>query len=330
MTKKCEFIDNNGNRCNIFPSYGYNGKRTYCVAHKKNDMNSAIKRYKCPCGKQPIFGFSNDEKPTCCQNCKKDGMIDIKSYKCPCGTRPTFGFPDDEKATCCSKCKKDEMIDIRNKKCSCGKIPTFGFPDDEKATCCLNCKKDGMINIKNTRCRANEYDIPCPITGNRNYDGFCTHCFAHLFPSHPKTQNIRKKSKELQVVSYISSKYEGFLHDKPLYVDLNGGCCPSKCRIDLRKLINNTLLCIEIDEEQRSYHLKEDRYNNLFIDFSGKYIFIRYNPDKYTDKDGKRKNPFFNTRMDRLEEELRKHMERIEKGENKELVEIHYLYYNRK
>ena len=73
---------------------------------------------------------------------------------------------------------------------------------------------------------------------------------------------------------------------------MRGGCCATKRRIDLRKIINNTLLCIEVDEEQHKSYVKHDesnRYNDLFMDISGKYIFIRYNPDKFADKDKKQK-----------------------------------------
>ena len=318
--------------CGKHPSFGFpkDKKATCCKDCKKNGMFNIITR-KCSCGKIPNFGFPDDETPTCCSDCKKDDMIDIKSKKCSCGEkRPTFGFPDDETPTCCSDCKKDDMINIISRKCSCGeKQPTFGFPDDEKATCCIGCKKDGMIDIKHSLCKANEQKIPCPQRGNPKYDNYCTHCFSHLFPSDPRTQQIRKKSKELQVVSYIANKYEEFYHDKPLYVNLSGGCCPTRKRIDLRKLINNTLLCIEIDEKQRPYHLKEDRYNDLYMDFSGKYIFIRYNPDPYKDNKRKEQDPDFETRMERLEGEIEKQIERIEKGENKELLEIIYLFWNK-
>ena len=43
-------------------------------------------------------------------------------------------------------------------------------------------------------------------------------------------------------------KYEGFKHDKSFDVDLEGGCCATKRRVDIRKLIGNTMLCIEVDE----------------------------------------------------------------------------------
>ena len=149
------------------------------------------------------------------------------------------------------------------------------------------------------------------------------------------TQNNKckhsKKSKELQVVSYILSKLDGFIHDKPFYVDLEGGCCATKRRIDLRRLINNTMLCIEIDENQHKSYIKQNenvRYDDLFMDFSGKYIFIRYNPDRFKDKYGKMKNPFFDTRMEVLDNVINKHILRIIAQDNDNLVEIHHLFYD--
>ena len=97
-------------------------------------------------------------------------------------------------------------------------------------------------------CRANgeAYNSGCRTLGNRRLDRFCTHCFANFFPDDPRTLNINK-SKELQVVAHIASTYDGFVHDRPLYVDLQGGCCSTKRHIDICKLINNTMLRIEVD-----------------------------------------------------------------------------------
>lgn len=171
----------------------------------------------------------------------------------------------------------------------------------------------------------------CTTAKNKNYDDYCTHCFAHLFPSDPRTLKIHKASKEIRVISYINQYFEGFIHDKPLYVDLKGGCCDSKRRIDLRKLIISTLLGVEVDEHQHKGYNKQDelnRYDNLFLDFSGRYIFIRYNPDKYKDDKGVVRNPSFKTRMKVLIKEIEKQIKKIEDEENKELVEIIYLYYD--
>ena len=48
-------------------------------------------------------------------------------------------------------------------------------------------------------------------------------------------------------------------------------------RIDLRMLIDSTMLCIEIDEKQHKNYIEYDeniRCDNLFMDFSGKYIYL--------------------------------------------------------
>ena len=42
------------------------------------------------------------------------------------------------------------------------------------------------------------------------------------------------------------------------------------------------MLCKEVNENQYKYYIKEkeiERYNDLFMEFSGKYIFTRSNPD---------------------------------------------------
>jgi hypothetical protein len=66
---------------------------------------------------------------------------------------------------------------------------------------------------------------------------------------------------------------------------------------------------------------------DIYMDYSGKYIFIRYNPDKYK-FDNKMKNPKFETRMKILQEQIIKQTNRINNFENKELVEIGKLFFD--
>ena len=61
---------------------------------------------------------------------------------------------------------------------------------------CPDC--DGSSICKS---RKEPYNTGCRQRGNRKYNGICTHCFANLFPDNPKTETIKKKSKELQVVN---------------------------------------------------------------------------------------------------------------------------------
>ena len=61
---------------------------------------------------------------------------------------------------------------------------------------------------------------------------------------------------------------------------------------------------------------------------SGKFVFIRFNPDKYINKNNKSVNPMLYTRLPILKEEIEKQIERIKNEENTELLEIIKLYYD--
>lgn len=197
---------------------------------------------------------------------------------------------------------------------------------------CIDHKKNIHKIVLQTACRG--VDGVCPYgckNGNINYDNFCTYCFMHLFPADPRTKNIRSKTKEIQVVNHISLTHGGeWYHDIPLYVNFEDGCCPTRRRIDLRQMIGNTMLCIEIDENQHKYYTKDDdfvRYNEILCDLTCKYIFIRYNPDKYK-MNGKIVDLQFAQRMILLDQTIRNKIERINNNENTDLLEIVHLFYD--
>lgn len=287
------------NKCNIHASYGYEkSKAMYCKIHAENDMRDVISKRCIHCNNNMAIYTIKGGKRSHCKNCALKDMVFARDVFCEkCKSRASYGYYGKEK----KRCSKHKDI--------------------------------GMIHLTAQLCKSREsHDTQCEMIGNDKYDYYCTHCFSNLFPYDNRTQLIRKKSKELQVVNYISTHIEGFYHDKPLYVNLEGGCCPSKRRIDLRKLINGTLLCIEIDENQhRGYHHinEEERYNDLYMDFSGKYIFIRFNPDHYKDHEGNYKNPRLTSRLPKLLENVKNHINRINSEENQELVEIYHLYYDK-
>jgi very-short-patch-repair endonuclease len=91
------------------------------------------------------------------------------------------------------------------------------------------------------------------------------------------------------------------------------------------------MFVIETDENQhKSYNQMDEeiRYNDLMMVHSGKWIYIRFNPDKFIAKNGKRKNPEIATRLRILEKEIEKQIKRIEGEDNQELLERVYLYYD--
>jgi hypothetical protein len=242
----------------------------------------------------------------------------------------SFAFAGERRRRC-GLHQLEGMINIYAAQCVCGKrVPSMAF-EGQPPTHCTECKEKGMVCVSNKPCASNDRGIPCPVSGNSKYDMYCTHCFQHLFPTDPRAVTIRTHEKELAVVKYLARFpwFEGFVHDKSFHVDLEGGCCATKRRIDLRKLIGNTLLCLEIDENQHKYRLptyERDRYNDLFMDFSGKYIFVRYNPDPYRVGDDK-VDPDFATRMSELVVLMQAQIARIE-AEANDFFEIQHLFYD--
>jgi hypothetical protein len=86
--------------------------------------------------------------------------------------------------------------------------------------------------------------------------------------------------------------------------------------------MGNTILAVETDEYSHSSYDKYDeeiRYDDVYMIHSGKWIFIRFNPDgKDVDMEDK---------LDKLLEVMEEQIERIEREENTELVEIIKLFY---
>ena len=290
-----------------------------------------VKSKKCKCGKScPCFNEPGEKKAICCFKCKTDTMINVKDKKCKCGKSiPTYNEPGKKKAICCFKCKTNTMIDIKHQKCKCGKSrPNFNELHKKKPICCFKCKTDTMINIISKKCKGQSG--LCDVQSNSKYKGYCAFCFSHTFPNDPLTLKIRSNSKEIIVRNFINENFDGFIHDKTLRT---GHCdCTIRRRIDHRKLIKNTLLVIETDENQHKAYDKmneETRYDDLFMAYSGKWIYIRFNPDKYISKCGDKKNPDLKNRLIVLRNVINNQITLIENEKNKELVKRIYLYYDK-
>jgi len=329
--KFCEIKD-----CKKQPHYNYiNEKRPiYCGQHKLNDMINVIIN-RCifeKCSTIPTYNYLNEKVPIYCNVHKLDNMIDIKHFKCleqNCNIRATFNFKCEKKGIYCVKHKLQDMVDVIHKMClfdNCLVRATNGNKNDSIPLYCFIHKLNNMVNLTDKKCKANY----CLGTlANSKYKGYCASCYQQLFPTDPLTLQIHSKTKEIAVRDYINLNFEGFQHDIPLW---SGNCdCTNRRRIDHRKLIENTLLCIETDENQHKGYKKADeeiRYDDLYMLHGGKFIFIRFNPDKFKNKDGKNLNPMLYTRLPILKKEIENQIKRIKNEENKELLEIIHLYYD--
>jgi len=93
-------------------------------------------------------------------------------------------------------------------------------------------------------------------------------------------------------------------------------------------MVQGTMLAIETDENAHVGYDKEDevvRYDDLFMAYSCKFVFIRFNCDANREK-GEAKTSF-ERKLEVLMECIGAQMCRIEAGENTELVEISKLFY---
>lgn len=330
--KECKtetMVNVNDKKCNCglsIPTFNYNDQKAhYCAKCKLPDMIN-VKDKNCVCGKSTNATFSFlGLKPAYCSSCKEEGMIDIYRKKCFCGkVQPCFNYKGLQPEYC-KGCKEDGMIQIRKRLCiQCNENQATYNMEGQKAKYCNKCRTKEMINVVD-KCKNDK----CVGSGNKKYRYYCAFCFQHLFPDDPLTSGIHKKTKEFAVRDFLNSKFDGFIHDNPLWT---GNCdCSHRRRIDHRKLIGNTLLCIETDENQHKYYENEDekiRYDDLYMLHGGKFIFIRFNPDNYVNMNGTKKSTSMSYRLKELEQEIYIQMERINNEENTELLEIHYLFYD--
>ena len=93
------------------------------------------------------------------------------------------------------------------------------------------------------------------------------------------------------------------------------------------------MLAIEVDEFQhKKYDPKDEeaRYNDMIMIFSGKWYYIRYNPDTYRDVNNNIQNPDTYTRLSVLKKTIDKAINTISNEKNKELITIEYIYYDEK
>ena len=194
---------------------------------------------------------------------------------------------------------------------------------------CIEPNCQSSAREKSDKCKLHGGGPRCPNCidwidsrcGSIEYDGYCATCFKQIFPNDKRSQKVYSHTKEILVRNIINANFEGFIHDTRLYT---GNCdCTHRRRIDHRKLIGNTILAIETDEfGHRGYDQTDEeiRYNDLYMIHSGKWIFIRFNPDTNVSKID------FDDKLDKLVETINNCIYRIEYEENIELVEIIKLY----
>jgi len=135
--------------------------------------------------------------------------------------------------------------------------------------------------------------------------------------------------------SEIAVGYD-WIWDKPLYVTYNGGCCDSKRRIDLWTIIGNVIVAIEIDENQHKYYKpdhEQNRYNDLVMDFTGRFVFLRINPDPFWGPNHTKLDPPFQERLTSVQSKLTDIFQYLQESaaeahKTDDLVTVHHMFYD--
>ena len=128
----------------------------------------------------------------------------------------------------------------------------------------------------------------CETIVTKKYEGYCMPCFVNNPLNADKLPARNHKTKETDVVNYIRQTYPDFdwVADKRV----KDGC--SGRRPDLLLDLGSHIVIVEIDENKHSNYestCEIKRLNQLSIDLHHRpIVFIRFNPDAYTDVDKNR------------------------------------------
>jgi hypothetical protein len=304
ISKRCEHKG-----CNeIQPKYNIPGETSgkFCFNHKKVNMIN-VKAYYCQyedCPTQACFNTEGEKLGKYCIEHIEDGMVDVVHTKCVadgCNTVATFGFEFADWVFCCAKHTDgdEDIVDLIHSKCPhimpdgkiCNIRAHYNTIGSTVGKYCSSHKEKGMIIIGNKMCK-NDCGAQ---THNELYQGYCYQCYVVIFPDSPVS--ISYLTKEKNVCSYVATKLVNETQNvKDLIIDvtynkiIEGGS--SKRRPDLFIKKNSNCVMTEIDEHRHTVYDNEDdmiRISQLWNDIGKKpLVIIRFNPDSYINKDGKR------------------------------------------
>lgn len=321
--KRCQYIG-----CNKRPNFGHDGlsrNAIYCKIHKEDGMVDIMNK-RClhtGCNKQPHYGLKDGRSKDAiyCTIHKKDGMVDISHKKCihtECTKIPIYGPVGGSRkdAVYCKTHKEVRMVDVVNEQCvvdGCDSQVHYGYLFKKKTHCCKHRLKN-MYKKTRPRCitkgcnkrphwtddgtnfplRCDDHRLSddtnvierpcksCKLPYYLNEAGLCNDCYDY------KYNEVRVKAKELRVKSLLEANNIVFTSwDKRI----EHGC--SSRRPDFVIDCDTFLIFLECDENQHGSipcDCEQVRMIQLHQDAGMDVLFVRYNPDHYTDHTGTRVN----------------------------------------
>jgi hypothetical protein len=174
------------------------------------------------------------------------------------------------------------MVNVKSKTClKCDTQPYYNIRGSKQGLYCVEHKTDEMVNVIDKTCKIH---LCYTRTCNKNYRGYCLACFMQTFPNEPVARNY--KTKERNVVDNIKRVFPDvdWIWDRKI----SGGC--SQRRPDLFLDMGTHIIIVEIDENKHDTYdcsCENKRIMQISQDVGHRpIVFIRFNPDKYTDSNG--------------------------------------------
>ena len=328
VAKRCEHSD-----CKKQPSFGFPGERAIrCAKHASEGMENVMTK-RCEhsdCKKHPSFGFPGGRAVRCATH-RLEGMEDVREHPGGCDKRALFGLPGQQPVRCKNHALEEMKLIV--KKCcehpdGCEKQPCFGHPG-ERPTRCFDHRSEAMENVMSKRCdypgcntqahyghkngpctRCAKHrdtdmeDFNAPVCRSENcitkvgqqskYDGYCLTCFVYLFPEKEVSRNY--KTKENEVATYVKSLNIDKEYLTTFDRIVQDGC--SLRRPDIMIECVTHVVIVEVDEDQHRYNdcaCENKRMMQIFQDLGSNrpVVFLRFNPDAYTDSRGKKQPSCF-------------------------------------
>ena len=298
--------------CNARPCFNTPGLKQgkFCKDHKGDDMVDVISK-RCEhagCDARPSFNTFGSKQGRFCKDHKVDGMVDVKHKRCEqCDTRPSFNMPGLPKRRFCADHMAPGMVDVSRKLCvyaQCKDYAVYGIPGHVLSRCrehkevdmiqcskskCITakCKEFAIFGVyKPTHCEAhtsepevNLVEKRCSDCGLLNVLDVATQKCASCQPGLFQNLRLAKQKKIERLFNSQRLKYEST--DRVV----DGGAC-GKERPDFLFATATHFVIVEVDEYQ---HRSSDnvcevrRMFNLAQGLGMSTIFIRYNPDNFTD-----------------------------------------------
>jgi EsV-1-7 cysteine-rich motif len=293
--KYCEHKD-----CNKQPSFNYENEKKlrFCSTHKLENMVFVRKQKLCEhegCEVIAYFNKEGEASARFCSSHKEKNMVSIRnSGVCieeGCRKFAAYNHPQYSKALYCQVHKQNGMEVVKNKKCifeGCNVNAGYNYQNEKGSLYCGQHRLDNMIYKRTTYCLSEH--CMTQIHHNAKYRGYCFRCFIYTFPDEPVSYNF--KVKEQHVVDYIKEQFS----DIELTLDktIQGGCSKKRPDIFIDRYTHSVI--VEIDEDQHSdYSCENKRMMELFEDLGNRpIVFIRFNPDAYSNKDGELVKSCFN------------------------------------